>query len=154
MLRPGGLFVFLVTNFRATASKRLFREDVPRHTYFFSEPVIGRYLARAGLDLLRVDHGPAIFEMRPVNWLRYFLRHRLWGRAMTWDDLPETPEAYWGRIGARRSAWSMLSYAATHPFTTVDRALMPLYEYVTIRRRAYGIITCVARKTVSSSTVG
>jgi SAM-dependent methyltransferase len=148
VLRPGGVFAFLVTNFQAVSSKRLFREDVPRHTYFFSEPVVRRYLAEAGLELMRADYGPAIFEMRPVNWLRYFLRHRLWGRTMTWDDLPESFEAYRARVATSRSRWSMLRHAATHSFTAVDRAVMPLYERATIRRRTYGIVTFVAHKPV------
>src|SRR3546814_5417313 len=37
-IQSGGYFVFLVTNFDSISSRSLFREDVPRHLYFFSKP--------------------------------------------------------------------------------------------------------------------
>src|SRR5262249_44561622 len=127
VLRPGGVFVFLVTNFRATSSKRLFREDLPRHIYFYSDSTVAQYLKEVGLNLVQADHGRRIYEMRPVNWLRYFLLYRLAGRTMTWDDLPEHPDRFFARRGGRSSLIDKGIYVASHPFTVIDRVVMPLY---------------------------
>ena len=40
ILKPGGAFVFLVTNFSSISSKALYREDLPRHLHFFSTKTI------------------------------------------------------------------------------------------------------------------
>ena len=51
VLKSGGIFVFLVTNFKSLSSRCLFLEDVPRHLYFFSKETIKEYLATSGLVL-------------------------------------------------------------------------------------------------------
>jgi SAM-dependent methyltransferase len=146
VLRPGGIFAFLVTNFEAASSKHLFREDLPRHTYFYSERTVKRYLEATGLELVRVEHGRRIYEMLPTNWLRYFLLHRALGRPMTWRDLPEPPDRYFAARGLAPTLASKIRYVLTHPFTVLDRMAMPLYERATIVAGNYGIVTFVARK--------
>src|SRR5262249_55938482 len=69
VLKPGGLFVFLVTNFESLASRRLFFEDVPRHLNFFTRDVVRKYLDREGFTLLREDNGRSVYKAAPVNWL-------------------------------------------------------------------------------------
>ncbi len=44
VLRPGGVMVFLVTNFSSISSRSLFLEEVPRHLYFFTEKTVRSYL--------------------------------------------------------------------------------------------------------------
>ena len=51
ILKPGGVFVFLVTNFDSLSSKRLFQEDVPRHCHFFTRATIEHYLDEVGMGL-------------------------------------------------------------------------------------------------------
>jgi len=146
LLKPGGLFVFLVTNFASLSSNGLFREDVPRHLYFFTEPTVKSYLERAGLSLLDADFNDNIYEMRPVSWLRYYAYRYLLRKRLTWHDIPNTRAQFFERHNMSNTIGSNLKFAATHPFTLLDRVLMPLYERVQMLRRRYGIVTFVARK--------
>jgi hypothetical protein len=49
LLRAGGNFVFLVTNFASTFPRNLLRQDVPRHLYFFCQGTVERYVELGGL---------------------------------------------------------------------------------------------------------
>lgn len=145
LLRPGGRFVFLVTNFESLSSRALFREDVPRHLYLFTEGTVRRYLGDAGLTLARVVHSRAIYEMRPANCL-YYLRRRWFGRGpLEWDDLPEGLQAY-GRRTGRRGAAALAGYAATHPLAVADRVAALVYERWQLLARRYGIVIYVAQR--------
>ena len=88
--RPGGKFVFLVTNFASTSSRHLFREDVPRHLYFFSKETVKRYLELSGLKLDRAVYDDSVYGMQPANWMRYLLYKSVLRREMEWTDLPPT----------------------------------------------------------------
>ena len=145
LLRPGGLFVFLVTNFESLSSRALFREDVPRHLVFFTAPTVRRYLGDAGLRLVRAAHTRAIYEMRPSNCL-YYLRCRLKGRRLAWDDLPESYLAYCARRGRAPTAATLLAYAAEHPLAAADRLAALVYERWQLWTRRYGIVVYVAER--------
>ena len=145
LLQPGGRFVFLVTDFESLPSRRLFREDVPRHLYFFSEATVRAYLEAAGLRLLRADRHNRIFEMRPVNWLRHYLFNALLGRELRWQDLPETPGEYYRRVGGA-GLGAKMGYALMHPFAILDRILMPVFEVLASPKLTCGIVTYVATK--------
>jgi len=71
LLAPGGRFVFLVTNAESFFSRRAYREDVPRHTYHFSEPVLARYAGRTGLRMTRCRYDDRIFDGRGKGTLRW-----------------------------------------------------------------------------------
>jgi SAM-dependent methyltransferase len=145
LLKRGGRFVFLVTNFSSLSSRALFREDVPRHLHFFTEAAVRRYLADAGLVLARAVHSRAIYEMRPVNCL-YYLRHRWLGRGrLEWTDLPEGFHAYCRRTG-RRGAGALARYAAAHPLVAADRLAAAGYERWQLLARRYGIVIYVAER--------
>jgi SAM-dependent methyltransferase len=146
LLKPGGLFVFLVTNFDSLSSKSLFREDPPRHLYFFTKATVKRYLERAGLEFVRADFNKRIYEMRPVGWLRYYLYRCFLGRALTWHDIPDGRAEFFARHQLPNNLVSNLRYALTHPLALVDRILMPVYERIQLACRRYGIVTYVARK--------
>lgn len=49
VLKKGGIFVFLVTNFKSLSSRCLYLEDIPRHLYFFTEETVTKYMEEAGL---------------------------------------------------------------------------------------------------------
>jgi SAM-dependent methyltransferase len=146
VIKPGGVFVFLVTNFRSLSSWALFREDVPRHLYFFTESTIRRYLADAHLELVSADYSDRVYAMRPVNWLRYFLEARLLGRTFTWQDAEFSRATYLSRRGWAKTPWTTALFIATHPHFVFDRLLLRVYELVQMKRRTYGIVTYVARK--------
>jgi SAM-dependent methyltransferase len=144
VLQPGGVFVFLVTNFESMASRRLFAEDVPRHLHFFTESTVRRYLDRAGLRLERADYSDAIFAMPSTNWLPYLL-HRVRRRPFTWEAR-RSYALYRRRQGLSPGLGALLRFGAFSPLALVDRALVPLIDRIQMRRRRYGIVTYVARK--------
>ncbi len=145
LLKGGGRFVFLVTDFQSLPSRNLFREDLPRHLYFFTEDTVRGYLETAGLHLAKVDRHNRIFSMRPVNWLRYYFYRKCLGRDLNWHDLPETPRDYFKRVG-NSGLTAKIAYVATHPFALLDRLLLPFFELLAPRSLTGGIVTYVATK--------
>ncbi len=145
LLKPGGIFVFVVPNFDSLSSHSLFREDTPRHLFFFTRRTISEFLARAELLATEIRCDNRIFEMRPLGWLRYYLNRSL-GRKLRWQDLPPTRLEYLARHGLPNNLLSNFRYLITHPFTVLDRLLMPLYERWQLRTGTYGMLICVATK--------
>jgi SAM-dependent methyltransferase len=145
-LCPGGTFIFLVTNFDSISSRELYREDVPRHLYFFSERTIADYLQRNGFDLIEARFDDSIYEMRPVNWLRYYWSRVVRRRRLQRQDLPLGRSAFFASRGLRGGFLPNLRYAARHPLAAIDLALLPLFEQYQKLTRSYGIVTCVAVK--------
>jgi cyclopropane fatty-acyl-phospholipid synthase-like methyltransferase len=43
LLKPGGTFMFLVTNFESPASRHFMQEDIPRHLFVFSPKTCEAY---------------------------------------------------------------------------------------------------------------
>jgi SAM-dependent methyltransferase len=145
LLRPGGRFAFLVTNFESASSHALFREDVPRHLYFFSAATIDRYLQAVGLRRTRLANDGALFEMQPVHWLQWRLR-RLAGRPWDWDALPPSRERWREAKGLAPGAGSTLRYLLANPLAGLERALRPLYVLGQQARGRYGILTVACDK--------
>ncbi|HEV2176385.1 MAG TPA: class I SAM-dependent methyltransferase [Terriglobia bacterium] len=146
VVKPEGLFVFLVTNFESLASRHLFSEDVPRHLYFFTESTVRKYLEATGFRLERMHYGRDVYGMPPANWLPYFLQRRLRRRNFAYEDLlPSRPE-FLRRNGLRPGLLSTLKFTACYPAKVLDRALWPVIETVQTIWRTYGICTYVARK--------
>jgi SAM-dependent methyltransferase len=146
LLRPGGLFVFLVTNFESLSSKRLFREDPPRHLYYFTKATVRQYLERAGLLLVSAEFSDKIYQMRPVSWMRYYLYRYLLRRSLTWQDIPDNRAEFFERHQIPDNLASNLKYAMTHPLTLIDRILMPVYERIQLASGRYGVATYVSCK--------
>lgn len=146
LLKPGGRFVFLVTNFNSASSRYLFREDPPRHLYFFTERTVARYLERAGLRLESGHFDDRIYAMRPVSWLRRLLFKSFFRRPLRFKDVPDNRVEYLTRHGLANTAAANLRYVLTHPLTVLDRLTMPLYERLQIMSRTYGIVTYVATR--------
>lgn len=146
VLKSGGRFVFLVTNFKSISSRYLFREDLPRHLYFFTEETVRRYLEENGLYLARVDYSDKIYSMIPENWLRFYVYKYLLRRPMRWEDTAEPRLEYLARHGWPNNFRFNLLYALTHPFTVVERRLARLVGKWQIWRRTYGVVTYVAEK--------
>lgn len=76
ILKPGGHFVFLVTNFNSIHSRYAYREDIPRHLYFFSPPVVTRYAKETHFSLVDIHFsndvysgkGSSFFKVRLLRW--------------------------------------------------------------------------------------
>ncbi|MGC2527389.1 MAG: class I SAM-dependent methyltransferase [Candidatus Acidiferrum sp.] len=147
VLKPGGLFVFLVPNFQSAASRHLFCEDVPRHLYFYTQQTIGRYLEGTGFALVSEANGRDVYKMAPNNWLTYMVRTRLLGRTYTYQDVPLTSKEFRRLRQLPKGMASGLKYAAYSPLSVIDRMLWPVIETAQILRKTYGNSTFVARRT-------
>lgn len=146
VVKKGGLFVFLVTNFESVASRYLFCEDVPRHLYFFTRKTVRRYLDAAGFALEREDNGRNIYKLAPVNWLNFMLyRHAKWQK-FSFADVPLTEREFRARNNLHRSLRAALKYLSYSPISVIDKMLWPAIETAQILRKSYGISTYVARK--------
>ena len=146
VLKKGGLFVFLVTNFHSAASRHLFCEDVPRHLYFFTRNTTRQYLDATGFALEKEDNGRNIYKLAPVNWLSFMLLTRLKKQKFSFEDIPLTHREFRARHNLPRGLRSSLKYAAYSPASVLDRMLWPAIETAQILRKTYGISTYVARK--------
>jgi SAM-dependent methyltransferase len=146
VLKPGGLFVFLVTNFESTASRHLFVEDVPRHLSFFTRSVVVRYLDRTGFRLVREDNGRNVYKAAPVHWLPYQIQTRVRRRPFTFADVPLTKREFLRAHGLPRGWRSALRYAAYSPASVIERLFFPFIETLEIWRNSYPISTYVARR--------
>jgi SAM-dependent methyltransferase len=146
VVKPGGLFIFLVTNFHSTASRYLFCEDVPRHLYFFTRETVGRYLAENGFALVLERNGRDIYKLAPNNWLTYMVRARLLGRPYTFRDVPLTSKEFRRLRQLPKGIASALKYAAYSPLSVIDRMAWPVIETTQILRKRYGVSTYVGRK--------
>ena len=146
VLKPGGIFVFLVTNFKSLSSRCLFREDIPRHLYFFSEETIRRYLAESGFDLIQTDHGDKIYSMRPFNFVRYYFYHYFKHRKLGWRDTQIKRPHSFGRNHLRIPQLGKLKHLIFDPIDVIDQLLLPIYEKYQIVTKKYGIVTYIARR--------
>ena len=146
VLKPGGIFVFLVTNFKSISSRGLFLEDIPRHLYFFTEETINRYLAENGFDLIKKDYSNKIYSMRPINWLRYYFYRDCKRRKMEWKDIQFTRQRLFKKKGLQSPLMVRLKFLISNPFYVMDRVLMPIYEKYQMVSKSYGIVIYVGRK--------
>jgi len=146
VLKRGGLFVFLVTNFESLASRALFCEDVPRHLYFFTRAAVKRYLQANGLVLESEHNDRTIYKLAPSNWLAYQIKTRVMRERYTFADVKLTHREFLQRHQLRRGLVSSLKYARYAPTSVIDRLLWPLIESAQILRKNYGISGYVARK--------
>ena len=146
VLKRGGVFVFLVTNFHSVTSRKLFCEDVPRHLYFFTRETLQRYLQESGFTLEKEDNGGSIYKMSPRNWLPYILQTKLRGKPFHYSDLPVSSREFRKARGLQRGFRAAMQYAAYSPAATLDRMLTPLVEAAQVLRKTYCISAYVARK--------
>ena len=146
VLKPGGIFVFMMPNFGSISSRNLFLEDVPRHLYFFKESTVRKYLSHVGLTLLKADYDDNVFKMSPVNWLHYYVHRFLKRREFEWKDIPKTKTEYLEERQLPSTLSSNLKYIIANPLVAFDRALMPLFEQYQKVAKKYGSVTYVASK--------
>jgi len=146
VIKKGGLFVFLVTNFESVASRYLFCEDVPRHLYFFARKTVRRYLDVTGFALEREDNGRNIYKLAPVNWLNFLLHRHVKWQKFSFGDVPLTEREFRALHNLPRGVRASLKYLAYSPVSVIDKMLWPAIETAQILRKSYGISTYVARK--------
>jgi SAM-dependent methyltransferase len=150
ILVPGGVFILLVTNLDSLSSNGLYREDLPRHIYFFSEKTIRAYTARTGFELVKVLNGDDIYGMLPVGWLLYKINHLLKRSPLKYEEITLTFTKWTSSKNLSRTAGSFLKYASAHPLLVLDRVSMPLYAWWQKMTGSYGISTYILRRNASS----
>lgn len=84
ILKPGGRFIFLVTNSESLWSRRGFREDIPRHLYHFSRKSLQKYALKNNFSFKKLLYNNKIFDGRGFGTFR-FLLGRLAG--VSWERL-------------------------------------------------------------------
>ena len=146
VLKPRGLFVFLVTNFDSMASRHLFCEDVPRHLVFFTRQTVNRYLQKTGFRLEREDNRGHIFNLEPENWLIFLLREKVMRRRLSWEDLPTGRPEFIQKQGMRPGLISSVRYGFKYPLRLVERPFWPLLRLIQVLRRTHPTSTYLARK--------
>jgi SAM-dependent methyltransferase len=146
LLRPGGTFVFLVTNFDSLSSKRLYQEDVPRHCTYFTKRTVERYLGQIGMELVAARFDDDVYPMGSRGALNYFYCRYLLGRRYERTDYPASYPAFLEQTGLPRGAASAARFVLTHPISALDRLAEPLVERWLKLTGNYGIVTYTARK--------
>jgi len=146
ILKPGGHFVFLVTNFNSLSSSKLFHEDIPRHLHFFSENTIKQYLKKSGLILKRIEFHNKIYPISYKGVLIYLLK-KLTGKEYTWQDSAFCRKKWLINTGRNLSLSTSLLFFILHPIYCLDIAIISrIYEKLSILKRNYGIMVVVAEK--------
>lgn len=82
VLKPGGKFFFLVTNSESLYGKRAYVEDIPRHTYHFSEKSLRNYASKYNFNFKN-----CFYETRFWNPTGYGTFYYLFGEwaGLTWE---------------------------------------------------------------------
>lgn len=84
VLRPGGRFVFQVTNAESIYGKYAYKEDIPRHLYHFSEGTLKKYAEKHGLGLVAVAYDERFWDGSGKGAFRYGIA-KLFG--VSWRDI-------------------------------------------------------------------
>lgn len=151
LLSPGGAFIVVTPNFDSVTNLGLRRYDVPRQLYCFSPRTIQAYAAKAGLSVDTINTDTQFFAKAPNNWLRYYLRRAIGLGPLPWDQHPEGRLKYARRRNLPLGLRTNVRYAITHPLTSLDRALEPLFQRYQEWTGTYGFATYVIRKKLSVS---
>lgn len=146
VLKPGGVFIFLVPNFASISSRHLFIEDPPRHLYYFTEQTVRRYLELTGLEFLKADYSDKVFPMSPVNWLPYYVHRYIKRRPFEWKDIPPSRTQYLTERGLENSLATNLRYMLANPLVVLDRAFLPIVQRYQVMLKKCGIVTYFALK--------
>lgn len=146
LLRPGGRFVFLVTNFDSLSSRRLFMEDVPRHLYFFTRETVAAYLDAGGMELTASHVDDDVYTLGSRGALNYLFCRYVKRRAYGWTDYPMGFPDYLARHGLKRGPMSIARFVCSHPVTALDRLAEPLVARWQKLSGSYGVVTYVAHR--------
>lgn len=143
LLRPGGRFIFLVTNFN-TAQGRLFEmDDFPRHLNLFTKRSLNELLQKNGLQPVRRSTDQRIFGGHLQGGLIY-LAKRLGGYSrsaamLEWKH-PETLVPFFHQ-------WRGKPRLAMRVLSRFDRALLAPIEWL-LDRLGFGFIMTIESEKV------
>jgi SAM-dependent methyltransferase len=111
VLAPKGRLVVLVTNSESLYGRTAYLEDVPRHTYHYSERTLSAYAQKCGLRLVDVAFNDAIFDGRGRGTFR-ILAGRMAG--FTWERAMRSELRFHTRAAMKVGAALDAACFATH----------------------------------------
>ncbi len=74
ILKKYGKFIFLVTNSESLYGKKAYVEDVPRHTYHFSEKSLRNYAEKYGFEFTSLHYDDRFWDGRGTGTFHYQLQ--------------------------------------------------------------------------------
>jgi len=125
VLKPGGKFVFLVTNSESIYGKYAYKEDIPRHLYHFNERSLRAYAIKHGLKLESIDYDERFWNGTGQGSIRHFAMKLLF---ISWHDLKQKELSIFRR-GCLRLA------------TIIDRVLFSAKWESALRRSGIIVVT-------------
>jgi SAM-dependent methyltransferase len=137
LVKPNGVFIFLVTNFESPASRHFRQEDIPRHLYVFSPKTCEAYLKKYGFKLEKVYHNDEVFRLNHPHALQW-----LWCKITgeSFDDYSFMGYQNPAEANNPLETIKIWSYNITNKI--IDRALRVICRML----NKNGIITLVTKK--------
>jgi len=74
IIKPGGRFIFLVTNADSLYGRMAYREDIPRHLYHFSPRTITTYASKHGFNVTRIKFDDRLWDGRGTGTFKHLFR--------------------------------------------------------------------------------
>lgn len=150
LLRPGGHFVFLVTNFNSVQGRFYEMDDFPRHLNLFTRKSARLMLRRAGLEIVRERTDQRVFGGHLQGGLVYSFK-RLFGYSRAeamqeWKNDRTLDPFFNGWRGRPSRAMRLLA--------RLDGALLGPLEWLFDRLGFGFILTIEARKPLNASIQG
>jgi ubiquinone/menaquinone biosynthesis C-methylase UbiE len=75
LLKPGGRFVFLVTNADSLYGRKAYKEDIPRHTFHFSERSLNAYAKKTGFGKIKYHYTNDFWDGTGGGTFQYMLEN-------------------------------------------------------------------------------
>lgn len=100
VLKRGGKFIFLVTNSESFYGKYAYKEDIPRHTYHFSEETLNLYAHKFNFKVAKYSYETRLWDSTGAGTFKYRLMEMM---GSNWErrQLGEISKIqnFMGRIG-------------------------------------------------------
>jgi SAM-dependent methyltransferase len=128
VLKPGGKFVFLVTNSDSIYGKYAYKEDVPRHLYHFNERSLRDYAKKYSLVLDEINYDESFWDGSGRGALYHYFRRVL---SISWQEL-------------KFKKLSLLARACLRASTVLDRIVFSVKWEAKLKRS--GIIVAKMSK--------
>lgn len=145
-LVDNGWLVLNVPNFDSLGSKRLFKEDIPRHLYFFNKRSIQKYFSETGFHISYSHFSDDVYGMNVDNWLLYLKTVYFDGKPFQALDNKVRRLDFLHLHGLNNGTMSTFKYLRKYWMHALDTLLEPLVEWAQKISRSYGQVTYVARK--------
>lgn len=101
VLKPGGKFVFLVTNSESFYGKYAFKEDIPRHLFHFSERSLKQYAKKNGFALDSIVYDERFWDGTGKGTFMHFVRRILF---ISWGELHSNKISLISRVVLRAAS--------------------------------------------------